>query len=151
MIFSNFRIFFKSLLKTKSQKGRMAYLDREVGRQIDSKNQKTPNWNTKSLSNSKMPNEKQAVASLVAQQVKNLLQCKKPRFDPWAQKILWRREWLPTPVFLPGKFNVHPENKDHGIWSHHFMANRWGNNGNSDRLYFGGLQKSLQMVTAARN
>ena len=29
------------------------------------------------------------------------------------------------------------------------MANRWGNNGNSDRLYFIGLQKSLQMVTAA--
>ena len=29
------------------------------------------------------------------------------------------------------------------------MANRWGNNGNSDRVYFGGLQKSLQMVTAA--
>ena len=27
------------------------------------------------------------------------------------------------------------------------MANRWGNNGNSDRLYFLGLQKSLQMVT----
>ena len=24
--------------------------------------------------------------------------------------------------------------------SHHFMANKWGNNGNSDRLYFGGLQ-----------
>ena len=23
---------------------------------------------------------------------------------------------------------------------HHFMANRWGNSGNSDRLYFGGLQ-----------
>ena len=29
------------------------------------------------------------------------------------------------------------------------MANRRGNSGNSDRLYFGGLQKSLQMVTAA--
>ena len=39
--------------------------------------------------------------------------------------------------------------KDHGIWSHHFMANRWGNNGNSDRLYLGGAPKSLQMVTAA--
>ena len=25
-------------------------------------------------------------------------------------------------------------------WSHHFMANRWGNSGNSDRFYFGGLQ-----------
>ena len=31
-------------------------------------------------------------------------------------------------------------NKDHGIWSHHFMANRWRNNGKSDRLYFLGLQ-----------
>ena len=25
----------------------------------------------------------------------------------------------------------HSENKDHGIWSHHFMANRWGNSGNN--------------------
>ena len=31
--------------------------------------------------------------------------------------------------------------------SHHFMANRWGNNGNSERLPFG-APKSLQMVTA---
>ena len=30
--------------------------------------------------------------------------------------------------------------KDLGTWSHHFMANRWGNSGNSERLYFGGLQ-----------
>ena len=29
------------------------------------------------------------------------------------------------------------------------MANRWGNNGNSDRLYFVGATKSLQMGTAA--
>ena len=31
-------------------------------------------------------------------------------------------------------------NEDHGIWPHYFMANRWGNNGKSDRLYFLGLQ-----------
>ena len=31
------------------------------------------------------------------------------------------------------------------IQSHRLMSNRWGNNGNSERLYFGGLQ----MVTAA--
>ena len=31
------------------------------------------------------------------------------------------------------------ENKDHGIWSHHFMGNRWANSGNSVRLYFFGL------------
>ena len=29
-------------------------------------------------------------------------------------------------------------NEDHGIWSHHFMGNRWGNTGNSVRLYFWG-------------
>ena len=34
----------------------------------------------------------------------------------------------------------HSENKDHGIQSHHFKANTWGNDGNSDRFYFGGLQ-----------
>ena len=34
----------------------------------------------------------------------------------------------------------HSKNKDHGIQSHHFMANRWGNNGNSDRFSFLGLQ-----------
>ena len=34
----------------------------------------------------------------------------------------------------------HSENEDHGIWSHHFTANRWGNSGISVRLYFFGLQ-----------
>ena len=42
------------------------------------------------------------------------------------------------------KLNIQKTN----IWSHHFMANRWGNNGNSDRLFFW-APKSLQMVTAA--
>ena len=31
------------------------------------------------------------------------LPCRRHRFCPWVRKILWRREWLPTPVFLPGK------------------------------------------------
>ena len=43
----------------------------------------------------------------------------------------------------------HSEKEDHGIWSHHFMGNRWGNSGNSVRLYFWGAPKSLQMVIAA--
>ena len=47
------------------------------------------------------------------------------------------KSWLKT---------QHSKNEDHGIWFHHFMANRWGNNGNSDRLYFWGAPKSLQMV-----
>ena len=32
------------------------------------------------------------------------------------------------------------KNEDHGIQSYHFTANRRGNNGNSDRLHFLGLQ-----------
>ena len=39
-------------------------------------------------------------ATLVAQTIKNLLQGRRPRFNPWVKKILWRREWLPTPIFL---------------------------------------------------
>ena len=51
-------------------------------------------------------------------------------------------------MILLTKFQQESE-KDHDIWSHYFMANRWGNNGSSKRLYFLGFQKSLQMVTAA--
>ena len=40
------------------------------------------------------------------------------------------------------------ENEDHGIRSHHFTANRWENNGNSETL-FSWAPKSLQMVTVA--
>ena len=28
---------------------------------------------------------------------------KRYRLDPWVGKILWRKKWQPTPVFLPGK------------------------------------------------
>ena len=37
------------------------------------------------------------------------------------------------------KLNIQ-KNEDHGICSHHFVENKWGNNANSDRLYFLGLQ-----------
>ena len=38
------------------------------------------------------------------------------------------------------KLNIQNTKIMDGIWSHHFMANRWANNGNSTRLYLGGLQ-----------
>ena len=47
--------------------------------------------------------------SLVAQLVKNCLQCGRSGFDPWVGKMPWRRERLPTPVFWPRKF--------HGLYS----------------------------------
>ena len=48
-------------------------------------------------------------ASLLAQLVRIHLQCGRPGFYPWVGKIPWRREWLPTPVFLPREF--------HGLYS----------------------------------
>ena len=30
---------------------------------------------------------------------------KRPGFNPWVGKIPWRREWLPTPIFLPREFH----------------------------------------------
>ena len=32
-------------------------------------------------------------------------QCRRYRFDPWIQKIPWRRKWQPTPVLLPRQFH----------------------------------------------
>ena len=45
------------------------------------------------------------------------------------------------------KLNIQKTN--YGIWSHHFMGNRWENSGNSVRICFFGAPKSLQVVIAA--
>ena len=42
---------------------------------------------------------------MVAQMVKDRLQCNRHRFNLWVRKTPWRREWQPTPVFLPGEFH----------------------------------------------
>ena len=46
------------------------------------------------------------------------LQCRRPRFNPWLGKIPWRREWLPTPVFLPGEFYGQKSLVGYSPWSH---------------------------------
>ena len=53
----------------------------------------------------------------------------------------WKASWWKWKKRLKSWLKTqHSNNKDSGILSSHFMANRWGNNGNSDRLYFLGLQ-----------
>ena len=47
------------------------------------------------------------------------------------------------------KLNIQ-KNENHGIWSHHFMANRWGNNGNSERHYFLELQNHFHVTAAMK-
>ena len=44
------------------------------------------------------------------------LQCSKSRFDPWVGKTPWRREWLPTPVFLLGEFHGQRSLEDCRPW-----------------------------------
>ena len=46
----------------------------------------------------------------------------------WMKVKDWEwKSWLKT---------QHSKHKDHGIWSHHVMANRRRKSGNSDRFYF---------------
>ena len=46
-----------------------------------------------------------------------------------------RKSWLKA---------QHSKNKDRGIWSDHFLANRRRKSGNSDRLHFIGLQNECR-------
>ena len=41
-------------------------------------------------------------ASLVAQMVKSLPDTKETQFQSLGWEVLWSKDWLPTPVFLPG-------------------------------------------------
>ena len=57
-------------------------------------------------------------ASLVAQMVNNLPAMQEIRFDLWVRKIPWRREWQPTPVFLPGEFHGQRSLEGYSQWGH---------------------------------
>ena len=57
----------------------------------------------------------------------------------WEWKAEWR-SWLKT---------LHSKNQDHGIWSHHFMANKREGKWKQWQILFSWAPKSLQMVTAA--
>ena len=41
---------------------------------------------------------------------------KRNRFSPLVRKIPWRREWQPTPAFLPGKFHGQRSLAGYGPW-----------------------------------
>ena len=45
-------------------------------------------------------------------------QCRRPGFDPQVGKIPWRREWQPTPVFLPGEFHGQRTLEGYNPWGH---------------------------------
>ena len=85
--------------------------------------------------------------------------CQKPQIGGWyhSNGRKWRGTREPLDEGEREQWNSwlkaqHSKNEDHGFRSHHFIANRWGNNGNSDRLFFfffSGALKSPHMVIAA--
>ena len=46
------------------------------------------------------------------------LPSKRCRFDPWVEKISWRRKWQPTPVFLSGKSHGQRSLVGYSLWGH---------------------------------
>ena len=46
------------------------------------------------------------------------LWCRRSSFDLWFRKILQRREWLSTPVYLPGKFHGQRDLAGYSPWGH---------------------------------
>ena len=44
-------------------------------------------------------------------------QCR-TRFNSWVEKIPWRREWQPTPIFLPGEFQGQRSLVGYSPWSY---------------------------------
>ena len=45
-------------------------------------------------------------------------QCRRFGFSPWVGKIPWRKEWQPTPVFLPGKSHGQRSLAGYSSWGH---------------------------------
>ena len=56
--------------------------------------------------------------SLVTQTVKVCLQCRRPGFDPWVEKIPWRRKWQHTSVLLHGNFHGWRSWVGYSPWDH---------------------------------
>ena len=58
------------------------------------------------------------VTSLGAQMVKNLPAMRETQVQSWVEKIPWRRECLPTPVFLPGESQGHRSLVSCRLWGY---------------------------------
>ena len=46
------------------------------------------------------------------------LQGRRPGFDPWVGKIPWKKEWLPTPIFLPRESHGQRSLVGYSPWGH---------------------------------
>ena len=59
--------------------------------------------------------------------VRNLPAMQETEDDPWVGKIPWRKEWLRTPVFLPGESHGQRDLVDCSLWGHGEWDTTWHN------------------------
>ena len=65
---------------------------------------------------------------LVAQMRKNRPAMQRPGYSPYIEKIPWRREWLPIPVFLPGEFCGQKRLAGYSPWGCKESGHNWASN-----------------------
>ena len=66
--------------------------------------------------------------SLVAQIVKNMPAMLETQVQSLVRKIRWRREWQPTPVFLPGEVHGQRSLASYSPWSLQRVRHKWASN-----------------------
>ena len=75
-------------------------------------------------------------------------QCRRRRrheFDPWVRMIPWRRNWQPTPVFLPGKSHEQTSLAGHSPEGHK-ESRRSDGAGTHDSVYFLGTRTCSEIT-----
>ena len=74
--------------------------------------------------------------------------CRRCRFDPWVRKILWRRKWQPTPVFLPGKSHGQKSLTSYSPWSRKELdTTEHTHNTHTHLLSFSGQSHEVAIMT----
>ena len=74
---------------------------------------------------------------------------RQPGFDPWVGKILWRRKWQPTPVFLPGKSHGQRSLVGYSPWGHKRVGHDVAINSNNTFLKQGSFDFKMWLCKSS--
>ena len=87
-------------------------------------------------------------ASLMAELERICLQCRRPQFISWVGKICWRRNRLPTPVFLDFPFDSAGKESACNVGNLGSIPGlgRSPGEGNSYPLQYSGLENSMDCI-----
>ena len=75
---------------------------------------------------------------------KDCVHHRRPRFNPWVQKLPWRRKRQPTLVFLPGKSQGQRSLVGYSPWGSQRVGHNWASNTYIQTKLYCSLQKMQQ-------